>query len=99
MMTINEVRKVSKESSDIKRNEAFSSLVKTLDEAIWAAAQKGKYFIKREYFLNYFETLELTLILKYYSNQGYKTKVQKTPPRPNTDCEQIALITIDWSED
>lgn len=98
-MTINEARKLSKENSNIRRKEAFSSLAITFDEIIGETAREGKYKIKKTFYLNYFEMLEFDLVLKYYSNLGYKIKVQKTPPRPNTDCEQIALITIDWSED
>ncbi len=98
-MTIDEIRKISKENSDIKRNEAFSSLVKSIDELIFFAAQKGEHKTKKTYYLDYFGVLELDLVLKYYSNQGYKIKAQKTPPTPLMDCEQVALIIIDWSED
>lgn len=98
-MTINEARKLSKENSNIKRNEAFSSLVESLDKLIFNAAQKGEYKTKKTYYLDYFGVIELDLVLKYYSNQGYKIKAQKTPPTPLMDCEQVALIIIDWSED
>lgn len=97
-MTINEIRKISKENNDIKRNEAFSLLVKFLDEIIYEAAQEGKYKTKRTFYLNYFETLEFDLALKYYTNQGYKIKVQKTPS-PYPKYEQAVLIIINWSED